>query len=58
MPLKKLNKFLRWFLVGQILFTVTSSEEATIVTGMFCLVLGLFYCKFTDWFYRKALEVG
>jgi hypothetical protein len=58
MPLKKLHKFLRWFLVGQILFTATSTEEATIITGALCLVLGVLYCKFTDWFYREALEVG
>ncbi len=54
MLLYKLNKFLKWFIVGQILFTVTSSEEATIITGIVGLALGLMYCKLTNWFYTTV----
>lgn len=58
MLLSKLHKFLKWFIVVQILFTATSTEETTIITGAMGLAIAVLYCKFTDWFYRQPVEVG
>jgi len=58
MPLKKLNKYLRWYLVIQILLTVTSAWEATIAVGFICFALGIIYCQFTNWFYSAVSQVG